>query len=419
MSDIALRTVGLGKMYHIGAKREQYGTLRDTLAKAARRPIESIRHPGAATATSEELWALRDVNLEVKQGEVLGIIGRNGAGKSTLLKVLSHITEPTEGRVEIRGRVASLLEVGTGFHAELTGRENIRLNGAILGMTRVEVRRQFDEIVEFSGVGRFLDTPVKHYSSGMYVRLAFAVAAHLNPEILIVDEVLSVGDAEFQKKSLGKMKEVAGGGRTVLLVSHNMQAIRSLCDNAIEIGAGRVINSGEARLVVADYVTQQADTVAAATWEPGTGPGDDELRLVRVEVLGPTGEVANHINTEAPLRLRFEFDLGRIDPSLCVGFDLVSGDGTVVLRSYQTDAAQEEWPKLHLGRNSISCTIPAGLLNDGPYLVMPRVAVHNVRWIVNGDSVVSFEVDRDAGGSPLIGGRRPGTIAPILLWHDR
>ena len=331
--------------------------------------------------------------------------------------MLSHITEPTEGRVEIRGRVASLLEVGTGFHAELTGRENIRLNGAILGMTRVEVKRHFDEIVDFSGVQRFLDTPVKHYSSGMYVRLAFAVAAHLNPEVLIVDEVLSVGDAEFQKKCLGKMKEVAGSGRTVLLVSHNMQAIRGLCDNAIEIGAGRVINSGEARLVVAGYVTQQADTVAAATWEPGKGPGDDDLRLVRVEVLGPTGEAANHINAELPLRLRFEFDLARIDPALCVGFDLVSGDGSVVLRSYQTDTVREAWPELHLGRNSIVCTIPAGLLNDGQYLVMPRFSIHNVRWIVNGDSVVSFEADRDAGGSPLIGGR-PGTIAPIFAWHS-
>jgi lipopolysaccharide transport system ATP-binding protein len=418
MSDVALRTVGLGKMYHIGAEREQYSTLRDALSKTVRRPFERIRHPGAATDRSEELWALRDIDLEVKKGEVLGIIGRNGAGKSTLLKVLSHITEPTEGRVEIRGRVASLLEVGTGFHAELTGRENIQLNGAILGMNRSEIKRRFDEIVDFSGVDRFLDTPVKHYSSGMYVRLAFAVAAHLDPEVLIVDEVLSVGDGEFQKKCLGKMKEVAGGGRTVLLVSHNMQAVRGLCDSAIEIGAGRVINSGEARVVVADYVTQQADAVAAATWEPGTGPGDDEVRLVRVEVLGPTGEVANHVNAAAPLRLRFEFDLGRIDPALCVGYDLVSDDGTVVLRSYQTDSAQEQWPKLHLGRNSIACTIPAGLLNDGLYLVMPRVSIHNVRWIVNGDSVVSFEVDRDAGASPLIGGR-PGTIAPILPWYNK
>src|SRR5665647_478021 len=216
MSDIALRTVGLGKMYRIGGERESYRTLRDTLAHAARRPLERIRHPGAATHVSQELWALRGVDLEVDHGEVLGIIGRNGAGKTTLLKVLSHITEPTEGRVEIRGRVASLLEVGTGFHAELTGRENITLNGAILGMSRAEIRSKFDEIVDFSGIARFLDTPVKRYSSGMYMRLAFAVAAHLESDILAVDEVLAVGDAAFQRKCLGRMDDVRRQGRTVL-----------------------------------------------------------------------------------------------------------------------------------------------------------------------------------------------------------
>ena len=212
MSATAIHAIGLGKMYRIGGERQAYRTLRDTLAQAAKRPIERIRHPGAATHTSEVLWALRDVDLEVKQGEVLGVIGRNGSGKSTLLKVLSRITEPTEGRVEIRGRVASLLEVGTGFHSELTGRENIQLNGAILGMTRAEIKSKFDDIVEFSEIGRFLDTPVKRYSSGMYVRLAFAVAAHLDPEVLVVDEVLAVGDAEFQKKCLGKMADIAHGG---------------------------------------------------------------------------------------------------------------------------------------------------------------------------------------------------------------
>src|SRR5665811_74577 len=227
MSDIALRTVGLSKMYRIGGEREKYRTLRDTMVQAAKRPLERIRHPGAATHLSEELWALRNIDLEVRRGEVLGVIGRNGSGKTTLLKVLSHITEPTEGRAEIRGRVASLLEVGTGFHGELTGRENIQLNGAILGMTRAEIKSKFDAIVEFSEIGRFLETPVKRYSSGMYVRLAFSVAAHLDPEILIIDEVLAVGDAGFQKKCLGKMEDVAGRGRTVLFVSHNMMAIRS------------------------------------------------------------------------------------------------------------------------------------------------------------------------------------------------
>jgi len=256
MNDPALRTVGLGKVYRIGGARGSYRTLRDTIAQAAKRPIERIRHPGAATHTSEDLWALRDVSLEVEQGEAIGIIGRNGAGKSTLLKIVSRITEPTEGRVEIRGRVGSLLEVGTGFHAELTGRENIQLNGAILGMTRQEIRAKFDEIVEFSGVERFLDTPVKRYSSGMYVRLAFAVAAHLDPEVLIIDEVLAVGDFEFQKKCLGRMEEVATAGRTVLFVSHNMTAIRALCTRCALLSAGRLTTVGDVDEVVNEYVAQ-------------------------------------------------------------------------------------------------------------------------------------------------------------------
>jgi lipopolysaccharide transport system ATP-binding protein len=264
MNDFALRTIGLGKMYHIGAEREKYLTLRDTLAKVAMWPIERIRHPGAATHKSEILWALQDVDLEVKPGEALGIIGGNGAGKSTLLKVLSHITEPTAGRVEVYGRVGSLLEVGTGFHPELTGRENILLNGAILGMSRTEIKRKFNEIVEFSEIGRFLDTPVKRYSSGMYVRLAFAVAAHLDPEVLVVDEVLAVGDAGFQKKCLGKMEDVAGGGRTVLFVSHNMAAVNHLCARAVLLQGGQVVTTGPTEDVISRYLETRVDEAASA-----------------------------------------------------------------------------------------------------------------------------------------------------------
>jgi lipopolysaccharide transport system ATP-binding protein len=417
MSDVALRTVGLGKMYQIGGEREQYRTLRDTLTQAAKRPIERIRHPGAATHRSEVLWALKDVDLEVKQGEVLGVIGRNGAGKSTLLKVLSHITEPTEGRAEVRGRVASLLEVGTGFHTELTGRENIHLNGAILGMTRAEIRRRFDDIVEFSDIGRFLDTPVKRYSSGMYVRLAFAVAAHLDPEILIVDEVLSVGDAGFQKKCLGKMEDVAGSGRTVLLVSHNMQAIRSLCDDAVEIEAGRVVNRGGADEVVVHYLAQQADMSASLTWPAGQGPGDEEARLVCVEVIDASGNASNIVSTTEPIVVRMEVDLTRVDDALCIGFDLATADGTVVARSYQTDASQDDWPALIVGRNCLGCTIPAGLLNSGRYHVMPRIGLHHVRWIVHADSAISFEAHRGAEASPYRHSDRPGTIAPVFEWR--
>jgi lipopolysaccharide transport system ATP-binding protein len=417
MSDIAVRTVGLGKMYRIGAEQERYRTLRDTLVQTARRPIERLRHPGAATHASEILWALRDMDLEVRQGEALGIVGRNGAGKSTLLKVLSHITEPTEGRVEISGRVGSLLEVGTGFHPELTGRENIQLNGAILGMTRAEIKSKFDEIVEFSEIGRFLDTPVKRYSSGMYVRLAFAVAAHLDPETLIVDEVLSVGDANFQKKCVGKMEDVAGAGRTVLFVSHNMQAVRSLCTTAIQIEAGRIVNTGQAGEVVTQYLSQQAGTDSSVTWASDEGPGDADVRLRSLDVVDLAGEPTSFVNSSEAFSIRMGFELPRVPDALTVGFDLATGDGAIVMRSCHTDAAPDLWPDLHAGYNSLVCEVPPGLLNDGRYFVNPRISIFCRRWIVHLDGVVSFEVHRDPGLSPYAITPRPGTIAPTLEWR--
>ena len=260
MSDVVISAEGLGKSYLIGhqSERDRYSTLREVVTRSAREFARSATdmmrgRQLVAGDSVEEFWALKDMSFEIKRGEVVGIIGRNGAGKSTLLKVLSRITEPTKGRVTIKGRVASLLEVGTGFHPELTGRENIYLNGAILGMSRAEIRSKFDEIVAFSEVEKFLDTPVKRYSSGMYVRLAFAVAAHLEPEILVVDEVLAVGDAEFQKKCLGKMGEVAGHGRTVLFVSHHMAAVLSLCQTGILLQKGKVIGTGAAAAIVEQY----------------------------------------------------------------------------------------------------------------------------------------------------------------------
>jgi lipopolysaccharide transport system ATP-binding protein len=262
MSDVVIAVENLSKRYLVGhrsARLEGYTTLRDTIGREARnfarKALDAVRGRQIVQGDEvEEFWALRDVSFEVRQGDVLGIIGRNGAGKSTLLKILSRITEPTEGRAEIRGRVASLLEVGTGFHPELTGRENVYLNGAILGMTRAEIRTKFDEIVAFAGVEKFLDTPVKHFSSGMYVRLAFAVAAHLEPEILVVDEVLAVGDDEFQKKCLGKMSEVAEGGRTILFVSHNLQAIRTLCDSIVVLDAGKKVFEGGPERAIQSYL---------------------------------------------------------------------------------------------------------------------------------------------------------------------
>lgn len=270
MSDVAIRVEGLGKLYRLG-KRERYRTLRDTLVDSLTAPFRRLRSGTSSTGEIETIWALKDVSFEVKRGEVVGVIGRNGAGKSTLLKILSRITEPTEGEAEIHGRVGSLLEVGTGFHPELTGRENVYLNGAILGMRRAEIAKKFDEIVAFAEVEKFLDTPVKHYSSGMYVRLAFAVAAHLETEVLVVDEVLAVGDQRFQEKCLHKIGEVGRQGRTILFVSHSMPSIQRLCKRVVVLDKGRVHMNAATTEAVAEYLSgDRGSTYAAAT--PSKGP---------------------------------------------------------------------------------------------------------------------------------------------------
>jgi lipopolysaccharide transport system ATP-binding protein len=415
--DIALRTVDLGKMYRIGGALESHATLRDAIVNAVKRPLLRIRHPGAATSSMETLWALRDVNIEVPHGQALGIIGRNGAGKSTLLKVLSRITEPTEGSIEVVGRVGSLLEVGTGFHPELTGRENIYLNGAILGMSRADIIAKFDEIVEFSEIGRFLDTPVKRYSSGMYVRLAFSVAAHLDPEILVIDEVLAVGDVAFQRKCLGRMEDVATTGRTVLFVSHNMQAIRSLCSRAVWLEGGRVVLDDEAGRVVDAYLARQSAEGAHVEWPTGEGPGDATARLVSMSVLDEDGNVAELVNSSRPARVRMVVDLGETPESLCLGFDLMTSDGTTLLRTYQTDGPVDAWPPVHVGRNTLECELPAGLLNEGRYFVVPRFSLHFIRWIIHGDQSISFEVHLDHAVSPYMQQVRPGLVAPVIEWR--
>lgn len=285
MSDAIITVEQLSKRYLIGRRRPKDEGIRHIVENAVRTPFKWLTESSRAAekATKEEFWALQDVSFEIKRGDVVGVVGRNGAGKSTLLKVLSRITEPTTGRISIDGRVASLLEVGTGFHPELTGRENIYLNGAILGMSRVEIKRKFDEIVAFSEVEKFLDTPVKRYSSGMYVRLAFAVAAHLEPEILVVDEVLAVGDAQFQKKCLGKMGEVAQGGRTVLFVSHNMAAVMNLCKNCLLMEKGRLKMVAESEKVVAAFLDQQRDDFRFS--RANVLDGDRRVIIENVEVI--------------------------------------------------------------------------------------------------------------------------------------
>jgi lipopolysaccharide transport system ATP-binding protein len=305
MSRYAIRVRNLSKQYRIGAHPRTYKTLRDRIASAFR-----LRRPSSKATVEEKgservFWAVRDVNFEIAEGEVVGVVGRNGAGKSTLLKLLSRITEPSEGEIELAGRVGSLLEVGTGFHPELTGRENIYMNGAILGMTRSEIVRKFDAIVDFAEVEKFIDTPVKHYSSGMYLRLAFSVAAHLEPEILIVDEVLAVGDAAFQKKCLGKMDEVSRQGRTVLFVSHNMVAVEKLCTRGIVMDQGRVVFDGAARDAIAAYLTTSDIDNGQDLARTGRRTGSGEVRVTRYEILGPAGKL---IRAGDPFTIRLHFE---------------------------------------------------------------------------------------------------------------
>ena len=348
MSDFAIQVAGLGKKYLLHHQQQpgrRYKALRDVIAGKAKglfkRKAESGKRNGI-----EEFWALKEVSFEIKRGEAVGIIGRNGAGKSTLLKLLSRITEPTTGSIRLRGRVASLLEVGTGFHPELTGRENIFLNGAILGMSRAEITRKFDEIVNFAEVEKFLDTPVKHYSSGMYMRLAFAVAAHLEPEVLVVDEVLAVGDAMFQKKCLGKMQDVSKGGRTVLFVSHNMGAVTSLCRTAIWLNGGRIVRSGPAREIVDDYLTSHATSQTALVelgGMPRMGDHGRKLKIERLEWL--SGLPLQHGET-ITARIHFQALQDVDDVTMGIGFS--TPEGTRLL-TFETDFQDGNRPNLKAG----------------------------------------------------------------------
>lgn len=378
MSEVIIRAENLGKSYRIAhaAPQERYTALRDVLARQARQAWSRLRRPFHRGPTdspngTEEFWALRDVSFEIKRGEAVGIIGRNGAGKSTLLKILSRITEPTTGRVTLRGRVASLLEVGTGFHPELTGRENIYLNGAILGMTRAEITRKFDEIVDFAGVEKFLDTPVKRYSSGMYVRLAFAVAAHLEPEILVVDEVLAVGDAEFQKKCLGKMEDVASHGRTVLFVSHNMGAIEALCARGILLEQGLLSLSSNVRETIAAYLRsleRDAETpIPVRCIRNGIG----RVRLQKVEIRGIIDETPGPPATGRPARIHFYFDRSVAD--LVCSFTIYDVRGQPIIHlSSSTDRRSHD--RRSLKPYALTCTIDELFLLPGRYRI--NVALH-------------------------------------------
>jgi lipopolysaccharide transport system ATP-binding protein len=390
-ADVVIRADGLGKKYMIGHRStERYTALRDVLTRSVSTFARTTRDmlSGKALVAGdkiEEFWALKDVRLEIRRGDVVGIIGRNGAGKSTLLKVLSRITEPSAGRIEIKGRVASLLEVGTGFHAELTGRENIYLNGAILGMTRAEIRRKFDEIIDFAGVEKFLDTPVKRYSSGMYVRLAFAVAAHLEPEILIVDEVLAVGDAEFQSKCLGKMRDVAGDGRSILFVSHNMSAVRQLCSRGILLEKGGVAFDGLAAEAITDYI--HAGRTQAAYHR--TAPPDAAKPCLTRAAIAELGSSGN------PPQLHLHLDLGVHSPrarKVNLDFRIRDEFGTAIAFASLGALDGVSQASLQQGETALHVIIDVSALAVGTYRLSIDVTDPWVEFYERAEDVVEFAI---------------------------
>ena len=414
MSELALRVSSLGKRYHLGRQKAAADrTLRETMAAALRAPF-TRSNKGA------EFWALKDVSFDVPRGAVLGVIGRNGAGKSTLLKILARVTEPTTGRAEMRGRVGSLLEVGTGFHPELTGRENIYLNGAILGMKRSAIAQRFDEIVAFAEVAEFIDTPVKRYSSGMYLRLAFAVAAHLEPDILLVDEVLAVGDLAFQRKCLGKMREVSSGGRTVLFVSHNLSAIGRLCSQAIYIDRGQLAAAGETAAVMSRYLASAGTEVGERDWpDDETAPGDENLRLLALRLLAADGSPAEVVRQDRAFQVAIRYRVLASMANANVGLELRTEEGVTVLATYDADDPAWSGRGREPGVYESICTVPARLLNEGTYVLKVSAGIPHLKLCISEEDVLSLEVAPPVSGegaSGRMGARRPGIVAPDLPW---
>jgi len=411
----------ISKLYRLGSTHNAHPTLREGLAGAFKAALR--RQNNGDNGKKNIIWALNDVSFEVSRGEVIGIIGRNGAGKSTLLKILSRITDPTRGRIELYGRVGSLLEVGTGFHPELTGRENIFLNGVIMGMKRKELAHKFDEIVAFAEIDRFIDTPVKRYSSGMYVRLAFAVAAHLEPEVLIVDEVLAVGDELFQKKCLGKMAEIAGEGRTVLFVSHNMPAVLNLCPRAILLERGGVTKDASSSEVVGHYLHTGGANLAHREWpDISTAPGDDVVRLRSISVIDEDEQVCQSIDIRNKIGIKFEYDVLESGPRLAPTFNIAMESGAVVFWAGDRDPNWENTPRLK-GRYSTTAWIPGNFLNAGTMIVSATISrVRPTHEHLYEQGVLSFEV-MDRMGSDTARGNFPGHFAgavrPLLPWETR
>jgi len=423
---IAIKAENLSKKYIIQHEKKSahYETLSESLIQGGKNVANRIIHPFRKTSNltqiEEEFWALKDINFEINQGDKVGIIGRNGAGKSTLLKVLSRITEPTSGKIHINGRIASLLEVGTGFHPELTGRENIFLNGAILGMSRKEIKLKFDEIVAFAEVEKFLDTPVKRYSSGMYVRLAFAVAAHLESEILVIDEVLAVGDAEFQKKCLGKMDEVSKAGRTILFVSHNMQAIKQLCNKFIYLKDGAVVEIGEGEEVISNYLMGGQDMVGGKKQVKNTienFPKDPVFNLINVELKQNGREVFDLVENGSHLYINIEYEVFQKTSGLRIYFDLVDEYETLLFRSFN-DEGNDEIPITATGKYISMLTLPANLLGPIQYKLKIHAGIHNIRNIFTLEFPISVE-NSGIYNKAYLGDSFRGKLALHLVWATK
>ena len=428
MSDIAVKVEGLGKQYTIGTTPERYQTLRDNIVEAIAAPYRRFQrhmyeraHPELVSMRTrkDRIWALHDVSFDVQKGQVIGVIGRNGAGKSTLLKILSRVTEPTDGIAEIHGRVGSLLEVGTGFHPELTGRENIYLNGAILGMKRSEIEKKFDEIVAFSEVEKFIDTPVKRYSSGMYLRLAFAVAAHLEPEILVVDEVLAVGDAEFQRKCLGKMSNVAQEGRTVLFVSHNMSAILRLTEETIVLDKGELVMRAPTPKAVEHYLSSGYAQLGERIWTEEEIPTSAyPFRPIAVRIRDSQQRVVDTIRSVDSITLEISYMLEKPITGLRVGIYLMTTRGEFVFTSFDTDDPKKfnEFHVREAGTFTSRCQIPPDFLNEGRYVVGINASTYQIKRYFQDEQALTFTVDPSGAPGMQWAEPRLGPVRPRLDW---
>jgi lipopolysaccharide transport system ATP-binding protein len=414
-----IRVQDIGKRYRIGGLDPGYLTFRETLAKAVVAPLNKFRKRGGTPL--EEVWALKDINFEVQQGEMVGIIGHNGAGKSTLLKILSHITVPTTGRSEVYGRIGSLLEVGTGFHPDLTGRENIFLNGAILGIRREEIARRFEEIVDFSGISTYINTPVKWYSSGMYLRLAFSVAAHLDTEVLFMDEVLAVGDVAFQFKCLDKMNEIRQQGRTILFVSHSMAAVTRLCKRAILLEHGQIRGDGPAEKIVNEYLGSNLKVTNLREWpDPQTAPGNDVVRLRRVRVRDQESETVESVDITSPVGIEFVYEVLQPGYSITPRLELYNDQGAHLFTAHDV---KSEWRygERPVGRYVSVAWLPGNFLAEGNLFVHAGLSSHVPAMIMHAyeTNVVTFQVvdsqHKDSARGDYVG-PIGGVMRPILNW---